>query len=413
MIHPKDLQIKDFTYELPAELIAHYPLAERDLSKLLVYRKGNITEDTYKNISSYIPEGSMLVFNNTRVIPARMFFKTATGAKVEVFCLEPAEQTDLVAVMSSRGSIRWNCMIGRASKWKEKVLHHTTETFTLNAELVNRTSDAFVVEFTWQPATLTFAEILDKTGMMPIPPYLKRESEEIDLARYQTVYAKYEGSVAAPTAGLHFTNAVFNALQAKNISRAEVTLHVGAGTFKPVKSDTMQGHEMHAEVIDITLDTLRQIATALANRNTGIDNAPQLIAVGTTSLRTIETLYWMGVKAKLNPGYNIDELEIKQWDVYEPALHINLTANEAILALISWLQQHNMQRIVCKTQIMIAPSYQLKMATALVTNFHQPDSTLLLLVAAVVGDNWKTIYNYALRHDFRFLSYGDGSLLFT
>ena len=413
MIHPKDLQIKDFTYELPAERIAHYPLGERDQSKLLVYRQGNITEDTYKNISSYIPEGSMLVFNNTRVIPARMFFKTATGAKVEVFCLEPAEQTDLVAVMSSRGSVRWNCMIGRASKWKEKVLHHTTETFTLNAELVNRTSDAFVVEFTWQPATLTFAEILDKTGMMPIPPYLKRESEEIDLARYQTVYAKYEGSVAAPTAGLHFTEAVFNALQAKKISRAEVTLHVGAGTFKPVKSETMQGHEMHAEVIDITLDTLQQIATALANRNNGIDNAPQLIAVGTTSLRTIETLYWMGVKAKLNPGYNIDELEIKQWDVYEPALHIKLTASEAILALINWLQQHNMQRIVCKTQIMIAPSYQLKMATALITNFHQPDSTLLLLVAAVVGDNWKAIYDYALQHEFRFLSYGDGSLLFA
>lgn len=413
MIHPKDLQIKDFTYELPAERIAHYPLAERDQSKLLVYRKGNITEDTYKNISSYIPEGSILVFNNTRVIPARMFFKTATGARVEVFCLEPAEQTDLVAVMSSRGSVRWNCMIGRASKWKEKVLHHTTETFTLNAELINRTSDAFVVEFTWQPAALTFAEILDKTGMMPIPPYLKRESEEIDLARYQTVYAKYEGSVAAPTAGLHFTDTVFNALQAKNISRAEVTLHVGAGTFKPVKSDTMQGHEMHAEVIDITIDTLQQIATALANRNTGSDNAPQLIVVGTTSLRTIETLYWMGVKAKLNPGYNIDELEIKQWDVYEPALHIKLTASEAILALINWLQQHNMQRIVCKTQIMIAPSYQLKMATALVTNFHQPDSTLLLLVAAVVGDNWKAIYDYALQHNFRFLSYGDGSLLFA
>lgn len=413
MTHPKDLQIKDFTYELPAERIAHYPLAERDQSKLLVYRKGNITEDTYKNISSYIPEGSMLVFNNTRVIPARMFFKTATGAKVEVFCLEPAEQTDLVAVMSSRGSVRWNCMIGRASKWKEKVLHHTTETFTLNAELINRTSDAFVVEFNWQPATLTFAEILDKTGMMPIPPYLKRESEEIDLARYQTVYAKYEGSVAAPTAGLHFTNAVFNALQAKNISRAEVTLHVGAGTFKPVKSDTMQGHEMHAEVIDITLDTLQQIAAASANRNTGIDNAPQLIAVGTTSLRTIETLYWMGVKANLNPGYNIDELEIKQWDVYEPALQINLTAAEAIQELINWAQRNNMQRIVCKTQIMIAPSYQLKMATALVTNFHQPDSTLLLLVAAVVGDNWKTIYNYALQHNFRFLSYGDGSLLFA
>lgn len=411
MIHPKDLQIKDFTYHLPAERIAHYPLAERDQSKLLVYRKGDITEDTYKNISNYIPSGSLLVFNNTKVIPARLFFKTATGAKVEVFCLEPAEQTDLVAVMSSRGSVRWNCMIGRASKWKEKVLHYTTNSFTLSAELVNRTSDAFVVEFTWQPATLNFAEILDKTGMMPIPPYLKRDSEEIDLARYQTVYAKHEGSVAAPTAGLHFTSAVFNALQAKNITRAEVTLHVGAGTFKPVKSETMQGHEMHAEVIDVTIETLQQIAAALNNINA--TDPPQLIAVGTTSLRTIETLYWMGVKAKMNPGYTIDELEIKQWDVYEPALHIKLTAPEAIQALTEWIQQQRLQRLVCKTQIMIAPSYKLKMATALVTNFHQPDSTLLLLVAAVVGDNWKDIYKYAMEHDFRFLSYGDGSLLFA
>lgn len=413
MIHPKDLQIKDFTYELPAERIAHYPLAERDQSKLLVYRKGNIVEDTYKNISNYIPSGSLLVFNNTKVIPARLFFKTTTGAKVEVFCLEPAEQTDLVAVMSSRGSVRWNCMIGRASKWKEKVLHHTTDTFTLSAELVNRISDAFVVEFTWQPATLTFAEILDKTGMMPIPPYLKRDSEEIDLARYQTVYAKYEGSVAAPTAGLHFTDAVFNALQAKNISRAEVTLHVGAGTFKPVKSETMQGHEMHAEVIDVAIETLQQIKAALSKINTTAEDATQLIAVGTTSLRTIETLYWMGVKAKLNPGYNIDELEIKQWDVYEPALQINLTATESMQELIIWAQRNDIQRIVCKTQIMIAPSYKLKLATALVTNFHQPDSTLLLLVAAVVGDNWRDIYSYAMEHDFRFLSYGDGSLLFA
>lgn len=411
MIHPKDLQIKDFTYHLPAERIAHYPLAQRDQSKLLVYRKGDITEDTYKNISNYIPSGSLLVFNNTKVIPARLFFKTATGAKVEVFCLEPAEQTDLVAVMSSHGSVRWNCMIGRASKWKEKVLHHTTDNFTLSAEMVDRTSDAFVVEFTWQPATLTFAEILDKTGMMPIPPYLNRDSEEIDLARYQTVYAKHEGSVAAPTAGLHFTDAVFNALQAKNITRAEVTLHVGAGTFKPVKSETMQGHEMHAEVIDVTIETLLQIAAALNNMDSA--DSPQLIAVGTTSLRTIETLYWMGVKAKMNPGYTIDELEIKQWDVYEPALHIKLIAREAIQSLIEWLQQQKQQRLVCKTQIMIAPSYKLKLATALVTNFHQPDSTLLLLVAAVVGDNWRNIYKYAMEHDFRFLSYGDGSLLFA
>lgn len=413
-MHPKELQIKDFTYDLPEERIARYPLAERDLSKLLIYSNGQIAEDVYKNVSEHIPANSLLVFNNTRVIPARLFFKSATGAKIEIFCLEPAGETDLVSVMGRTKSVRWNCLVGRASKWKEKVLHHTTNDFTLSAEIIERTSDTFVIEFSWQPEALTFAEILDKTGMMPIPPYLKRDSEELDLSRYQTVYAKYEGSVAAPTAGLHFTKAIFNSLQAKNITSAEVTLHVGAGTFKPVKSETIEQHEMHAEVIDVTVELLQKIVGAIKTSEVvkTRDAAPKIIAVGTTSLRTIESLYWMGLKALQKPDITLEELEIKQWDVYDGGLQ-ETEPVAALNALIGWLQKNESDRLICKTQILIAPSYKLKIASALITNFHQPNSTLLLLVAAIVGDDWRKIYSHALQNNFRFLSYGDGSLLFA
>ncbi|HLP53166.1 MAG TPA: S-adenosylmethionine:tRNA ribosyltransferase-isomerase [Chitinophagales bacterium] len=413
-MHPKELQIKDFTYDLPDERIARYPLAERDLSKLLIYNHGQITEDTYKNISEHIPANSLLVFNNTRVIPARLFFKNATGAKIELFCLEPAGETDLVSVMSRTKSVRWNCLIGRASKWKEKQLQHKDADFILSAEIIERTSDSFVVEFAWQPEALTFAEILDKTGMMPIPPYLKRESEELDLNRYQTVYAKQEGSVAAPTAGLHFTKAIFSALQVKNIATAEVTLHVGAGTFKPVKSETIEQHEMHAEVIDVRAELMQDIILALKTSEVvkTADTAPKIIAVGTTSLRTIESLYWMGAKALQNPDAALKELEIKQWDAYNENLQ-GVSSVDALTALIAWLHKNKIDRLICKTQILIAPSYKLKIASALITNFHQPNSTLLLLVAAIVGDDWKKIYSHALQNNFRFLSYGDGSLLFA
>jgi S-adenosylmethionine:tRNA ribosyltransferase-isomerase len=405
-MNPRELEIKNFTYDLPEERIAKYPLAERDLSKLLVYRDGKIAQDIYRNIHQHIPEGSLLVFNNTKVIRARLFFKNASGAKIEIFCLEPAqENAEMASVMSRKASVRWNCMIGRASKWKEKVLTHQASDFTLTAEMVARTSDAFVVEFKWQPQELTFAEILDSTGMMPIPPYLRRESEEIDFTRYQTLYAKHEGSVAAPTAGLHFTDAVLEKLKSKNVSVEEVTLHVGAGTFKPVKSETMQGHEMHAEVIDVSLNTIEHLLHARQN----------IIAVGTTSLRTLETLYWMGVKAKHRPGASLQELEIAQWDVYEPPSPAFTTCEVAIAleALVSWMKANDLQRLVCKTQIMIAPPYKLRMVKALVTNFHQPHSTLLLLVAATVGEDWRKVYDYALENDFRFLSYGDGCLLFA
>lgn len=402
-MHPKDLHIKDFTYSLPEHRIANYPLAERDLSKLLIYRHGNIAEDIYKNIAAYIPENALMVFNNTRVIQARLFFKNTTGATIEIFCLQPAEaHQEMATVMSRTKSVRWSCLVGKAAKWKEKLLELRNEEFLLTAEIIEKTKDAFIIEFCWQPPHLTFAEILDHVGQLPIPPYLKRQTEQIDLDRYQTIYAVHKGSVAAPTAGLHFTTGVIESLGKKNIRIENVTLHVGAGTFKPVKSEIMQHHIMHAEVIEVQAESIKNMLNGLAGG---------IIAVGTTSLRTIESLYWMGVKAGRSPKAGFDELEIQQWDAYQ--LPQDIPAAIALKSLLEWMQANNLQKLVCKTQIIIAPPYKLRMAKALITNFHQPNSTLLLLVAAVTGNNWRPIYDYALHHNFRFLSYGDGSLLFT
>jgi len=406
-MHPKDLSIADFTYDLPDERIARYPLEERDLSKLLVFQDDKISEDIYRNLATHIPEKSLLVFNNTRVIPARLFFKNAGGAKIEIFCLSPIENVDMATAMSQNASARWSCLVGRAGKWKEKQLHLQTPELELTAEIISRTADAFIIEFTWQPALLTFAEVLEKAGMMPIPPYLRRESDAVDEQRYQTMYAVQKGSVAAPTAGLHFTPRVMEQLKARNIKNAFVTLHVGAGTFKPVKAEKMEGHEMHAEMIDVEISTLESIIQSLDGK---------IIAVGTTSLRTIESLCWMGLKARLNPGAAIEELEVKQWDPYELPLENSTKeqTSQALQSLLTWMHRHELKRLLCKTQIMIAPGYQLRVANAIITNFHQPASTLLLLVAAVIGnenERWKEIYNYALAHQFRFLSYGDGCLL--
>ncbi|MEO5890015.1 MAG: S-adenosylmethionine:tRNA ribosyltransferase-isomerase [Ferruginibacter sp.] len=408
-MHPKDISILDYTYSLPDDRIAAFPLPERDHSKLLIYKNGLLQEDRYKNIPSYLPKNSLLVFNDTRVIQARILFQKSTGAFIEIFCLEPYEAiNEYSTVMAKKEKLRWKCLIGGASKWKDgKLTKHfdvQNSKVELQARLVEKLTDAYVVELSWQPGHFTFAEIIEQAGDTPLPPYIKRKAGETDKERYQTIYAKYDGSVAAPTAGLHFTPAIFSSITAKNISSAYVTLHVGAGTFKPVKSGSLQGHQMHAEWIDVTAATISKLLD---------NNSNYIIAVGTTSLRTLESLYWMGVKAMLYPDHKMDELTILQWDVYEsPLKDINFSATEALTGLLMWMKKNNCDRLIIRTQILIAPGYHFKMVKAIITNFHQPQSTLLLLVAAAIGTDWKKVYNYAMENDFRFLSYGDGSLLF-
>jgi S-adenosylmethionine:tRNA ribosyltransferase-isomerase len=411
MTHKEQAQqceMKNFTYDLPEHRIAQYPLAERDLSKLLVYQNGNILEDTYRNLDTYVSEKSIFFFNNTKVIQARLHFKNSTGAKIEIFCLEPSEENaEPASAMLQKSSVQWDCLVGRFEKWKEKTISIKIHNFTLNAEVIRRNGPVFTIKFSWHPENLTFAEILDQLGEIPIPPYLKRESEEVDTNRYQTVYAAQKGSVAAPTAGLHFTEQIFEKLRSKDARIEYVTLHVGAGTFKPVKSETLEGHDMHSEWIEVDQQSLVKMIEQISDKQTN----KNIVAVGTTSLRTIETLYWMGVKANQNVNATIHELEIKQWDAYE--IEQDLPAVDSLHALLAWLNKNNLDKLICKTQILIVPSYKLRIANALITNFHQPNSTLLLLIAAVVGDEWKSIYNYALENDFRFLSYGDGSLLYS
>ena len=402
-MHPSQIQIKDYTYNLPDDRIARYPLAQRDESKLLIYQNGNISEDVYRNIGQQLSKDTLLLFNNTRVIEARMFFEKSTGGIIEVFCLEPAADLELTQAMMSMGKVRWNCLVGGAAKWKqgllEKKLIINNDSFSLFAELVEKKADHFIIEFSWQPS-FTFAEVLHYAGVLPLPPYLQRKTEEADYERYQTVYAKEEGSVAAPTAGLHFTDALLKELQQKGMEEAYITLHVGAGTFKPVKSTTMQDHDMHKEWMQVSRSTIETILNY---------QSKTIIPVGTTSLRTLESLYWMGVKAHQFPAATIEELEIHQWDVYD--LQQNILTEDALQSLLRWMDTHETDELICHTQILIAPGYKVKLAHALITNFHQPNSTLLLLVAAFIGDDWRRVYDYALAHEFRFLSYGDGSLL--
>lgn len=405
MSDPRNISIHDFNYTLPDEKIALFPLEERDASRLLIYKDGDIKEDRYKNIADYLPAQSMLVFNNTRVINARLRFQKPGGGKIEIFCLEPAGLiTEYSTVMNQRGASRWKAFIGGAAKWKEtyleKQLTINNQPVILKAKLEEKIPDAYIVSFSWEPASISFAEILESTGDIPLPPYIKRTTNEDDENRYQTIYAEHNGSVAAPTAGLHFTEHIFSQLSNKNISCEYITLHVGAGTFKPVKAEKMEGHEMHAEWIDVSLNSLKNLL-----------NQEMIIAVGTTSLRTLESLYWLGVKASLNP--ESDKLSLQQWDVYEkPLSGTVMPCKEALNCLLKWMEEKKLDRLFTQTQLLITPGYQFRVAKALITNFHQPQSTLLLLVAAAIGNNWKTIYQYALDNDFRFLSYGDGNLLF-
>ena len=406
MMKPEKISIQDFAYDLPDDRIALRPLERRDASKLLLYKDGDISETVFSTIDQYLPAGSLLVINNTRVINARILFKKASGASIEIFCLEPLGNiSEYSSVMSASGKTRWKCLVGGAAKWKEEWLEKSIsingQPVTLRARMIEKLTEAYSIELSWMPAQFSFAEIVEAAGDVPLPPYIKRTTEGQDASRYQTIFADREGSVAAPTAGLHFTTEIFEKLSDKDISPAFVTLHVGAGTFKPVKAATMQEHEMHAEYIDVNADTIQQL-----KKKTGA-----IAAVGTTSCRTIESLYWLGVKVILDP--TIKELSLGQWDVYrEPLASSDIAPVKALDALLEWMKGNDRQNIFTQTQLMIAPGYRFRMTNMLVTNFHQPQSTLLLLVAAAIGADWKKMYAYALANDFRFLSYGDGNLIF-
>lgn len=400
----QQIRIEEYDYPLPDERIAKFPLAKRDESKLLLYKEGQVSESVFKHIADYLPAGSLLVYNNTRVIQARLLFQKATGARIEVFCLEPAEPHDYALIFQQTERCSWICLVGNLKKWKDGLLTKKVtiqgEEVILSAEKKESHGDSHRIEFTWNNPKYTFADLLDAAGVLPIPPYLHRETEKSDLVTYQTVYSKIKGSVAAPTAGLHFTPEVLADVDAHGIGREEVTLHVGAGTFKPVKSETIEGHEMHTEFISVRRSSIERI-----QKNLG-----KIIAVGTTSVRTLESLYYIGVKLASHPDATSEELVVNQWMPYE-AENNRIPVAEALQHILDYLDRHQADKLVTATQIIIAPGYEFKIVRGIITNFHQPKSTLLLLISAFVKGNWRTIYDYALSHDFRFLSYGDSSLL--
>lgn len=401
----KHIQIKDFNYNLPDERIAKFPLAKRDNSKLLLYRHGEVTEDVFHNIAQYLPKGALMVFNNTKVIQARLHFRKETGALIEVFLIEPYMPADYEQMFQTTGHCSWLCMIGNLKKWKEGSLKRTFDVkgkeVTLVAERKEDVHKSYRVDFSWDASDVSWAELLDAVGELPIPPYLNRETQESDKTTYQTVYSKIKGSVAAPTAGLHFTPEVLADIDRHGIDREELTLHVGAGTFKPVKSEEIQDHEMHTEYICVHRQTLEKL----------IRHEAKAIAVGTTSVRTLESLYYIGVKLEKTLDLSEEELHVRQWEPYENAVAKPITPLKAIENILAYLDKHGLSALHASTQIIIAPGYEYNIVKMLVTNFHQPQSTLLLLVSAFVHGDWRKIYDYALAHDFRFLSYGDSSLL--
>jgi len=401
-IDPRHIYISDYNYPLPDERIAKYPIAQRDHSKLLIYNKGEVSSDVFYNLPQHLPAGALMVFNNTKVIQARMHFRKDTGALIEVFLLEPAEPSDYELMFQTTGQCAWYCLVGNLKKWKEGTLHRSIElngqTVEVSATRGSIHGTSHRIDFTWT-GDASFAEIIDAMGELPIPPYLNRETQESDKTTYQTVYSKIKGSVAAPTAGLHFTPEVLADLDAHGIQREELTLHVGAGTFKPVKSEEIEGHEMHTEYVSVRRDTIQKL----------IAHEGCAIAVGTTSVRTLESLYYMGLKVMRDPSLNEDQLHVAQWEPYEQEAGVG--SKEALQALADWMDAHALTVLHSSTQIIIAPGYDYHIVKMLVTNFHQPQSTLLLLVSAFVKGDWHKIYDYALSHDFRFLSYGDSSLL--
>lgn len=399
----KHIKISEYNYPLPDERIAKFPLAVRDQSKLLVYRHGEVSEDTFTALPEYLEQGELMVFNNTKVIQARLHFRKETGALIEVFCLEPIQPNDYVLSFQQTQKCSWLCMIGNLKKWKEGALSRVVDVkgkqVTLTATRGECRGTSHWIDFEWNDDSITFADLLEAVGELPIPPYLNRDTQESDKETYQTVYSKIKGSVAAPTAGLHFTERVLKALDAHGIDREELTLHVGAGTFKPVKSEEIEGHEMHTEYISVNKQTIEKL----------IAHEGCAIAVGTTSVRTLESLYYIGVVISRNPDANQEELHVQQWMPYEE--NNGISTIQALQYILDYLNRHHMEALHTSTQIIIAPGYEYKIVKKIVTNFHQPQSTLLLLVSAFVKGDWRKIYNYALGHDFRFLSYGDSSLL--
>lgn len=398
----RHIDINDFNYPLPDERIAKFPLAERSSSKLLIYDNGNISESHFRNVAEYLPEGAMLVFNNTRVVRARIVMHKASGARIEVFCLEPHNPADYERAFAIKGESEWSCIVGNLKKWKEGEIgidfEYNGEPHTLRAEIVERGTREHIVRFRCS-ADCSFGQLLETLGRIPIPPYLNRESEDIDNTRYQTVYARFEGSVAAPTAGLHFTPELIAEMREQGFSFEEVTLHVGAGTFLPVKDENAAQHNMHTEHFVITRQTLQNI----------LHNAGRIVAVGTTSVRTMESLAALAWRIKCTGTPNVEQV-VGQWELYD--IPAEFLCKDVAEVLLNYMTDNGLEQLKAATQIMITPlGYHFRIVNYIITNFHQPKSTLLLLVSAYVGDNWKRIYDYALANDFRFLSYGDSSLL--
>ena len=397
-----EIRIEDYNYTLPDERIAKYPLSERDASKLLCYKNGTPSENRFSDIASFLPEGAMMVFNDTKVVPARLHFQRETGAHIEIFCLEPVQPGEYVTMFEVTDRCRWKCIVGNVKRWKSDTLYlynpdsdPAVSAMNLRADLVERTGETSIVEFSWDNGA-PFSRVLEICGSIPIPPYLNRDTEDVDLERYQTLYAKYRGSVAAPTAGLHFTEKVLDSIKERNIDVETVCLHVGAGTFLPVKSSLVSEHTMHREPFVVTLQFLKKL----------LERKGRLVAVGTTSVRTLESLYYVGVKC-LEKGFPED---VCQWEPYQREYPWSFA--EAVSALVSYMEERGLSSIQLGTSIIIVPGYEFKVVDILVTNFHQPQSTLLLLISAFVRGDWKNIYDYALEHGFRFLSYGDSSILF-
>jgi S-adenosylmethionine:tRNA ribosyltransferase-isomerase len=399
----RDIEIKDYDYDLPLDRIAQHPVNERDMSQLLIYKDDKISKDVFRNIDKYLPSDSLLVFNNTRVIRARILFRKDTGASIEVFCLEPVSPFEYELSFSSTKPVEWKCIIGNLKKWKTGVIStsfiYNNKDYTLTAEKLQSSGEAWNIRFSWTCHGLSFSEVIEATGQIPLPPYINREVERDDIIRYQTVYSRIKGSVAAPTAGLHFTSSVFDTLGKNGIKTAEVTLHVGAGTFQPVKSRNISDHEMHCEHFYVRSETIKLL----------LNNQGNIIPVGTTSVRTLESLYWLGVKLIQNPSDIIPELTIGQWEVYDMVK--NISVKDSMEALLNFMNTRNQNYLQASTSIIIIPGYDFRMINGMITNFHQPKSTLLLLISAWTGEDWKKIYTYALENDFRFLSYGDCSLL--